>query len=276
MLATFTVMNDDDAQVGTPAAVGTLRQAIFDADQTLAADTIRFDASLADAVITLTQGELSITRPVEITGTDAGGNVLGITIDAGDGADGIFNTGDGFRAVNITGGDTTLVTLNHLTFTGGDVTGNGGAILSTASLTLKDSLITGNAAIKGGGVAVNVDGYYGRVNIERTSFRGNAVYGGALNGGYGGGAYLKVEDLAQLTISHSTFTQNEAVGIESNAAGLAVLAAGATVTIDHVRVIDNAAADDIGGLYIKNTNGTVTMTHSTVSGITADEYCLAA
>jgi hypothetical protein len=40
MLTVFTVMNTEDAPENTPAAVGTLRQAIFDANQLDDSDTI--------------------------------------------------------------------------------------------------------------------------------------------------------------------------------------------------------------------------------------------
>jgi hypothetical protein len=81
MLAVFTVNSIGDNTIGGDGLT-TLREAINEADETVAADTIRFDSSLVDAVITLMEGQLSITRPVEITGTDASGNVLNITIDA--------------------------------------------------------------------------------------------------------------------------------------------------------------------------------------------------
>jgi hypothetical protein len=166
MLATIMVANANDAIVNTPAAIGTLRQAIFDADLTIDLDTIEFASGLSGATIDLTQGELSISQSVTI---DASMLQDGITIDAGNGADSMFGTGDGTRIFNITGGSSTLVTLNGLTLTGGDVTvdgggmtGNGGgAILSTASLDIENCTVKNNnctsvtgstSSIYGGGI----------------------------------------------------------------------------------------------------------------------------
>ncbi len=62
MLAVFTVTNPGDAVENTPAAIGTLRKAIFDAEQTDDHDTINFASNLDGATITL--------------GKDAAGNSL--------------------------------------------------------------------------------------------------------------------------------------------------------------------------------------------------------
>ncbi len=144
VLATFYVANDGDGIVTGPGdQPGTLRQAIFDADNVAGVDEIRFSTNPADGLnggtITLTQGELSISEAVTI---DAAMLSLGLTIDAGDGTDGVFNTGDGFRIFNITdptsGAAPPLVTLQGLTLTGGDSYFGGGAIFSRARLSLAD------------------------------------------------------------------------------------------------------------------------------------------
>lgn len=65
--ATFTVLNKDNA------GIGSLRQAIVDANAAAGADTIVFDSAFFSAgrTIALTTGELSITDPVTITGPGA-------------------------------------------------------------------------------------------------------------------------------------------------------------------------------------------------------------
>ncbi|QDT69835.1 hypothetical protein MalM25_27770 [Planctomycetes bacterium MalM25] len=65
--------------------------------------------------ITLTEGELVISDSVTITGLGA----EELTINAGDGTDGVFGTGDGHRVFQIVGNSD--VTLSGLTLTGGDV-----------------------------------------------------------------------------------------------------------------------------------------------------------
>jgi hypothetical protein len=135
MLATFTVTTDADAPENTPAAIGTFRQAIHDADQTLESDTINFAANLNNQTITLTQGELSITNSVTI---DARMLPLGLTIDGNDPDrnDPIPVAGNGNRIFNIEYGASSVKLLGpvgptpRLRLTGGDPsdTQGGGAI----------------------------------------------------------------------------------------------------------------------------------------------------
>lgn len=137
LLAVYQVTNAGDADVGTPAAVGTLRQAIEDANTNLGPDQIIFDLP-ADSTITLTEGQLFITDAVEIIGTgwddltiDASGNdptpnSTPIDIDPNAGPfDPPAGEGDGSRVFRInTFG---AVTLSGMTITGGDLNFEDGA-----------------------------------------------------------------------------------------------------------------------------------------------------
>jgi len=78
MLATFVVTNDGDAPENTPAAVGTLRQAMFDANQAPDHDIIQFAPSLNGQTITITDGNLVATDRVMITGPTGAGNRITI------------------------------------------------------------------------------------------------------------------------------------------------------------------------------------------------------
>jgi hypothetical protein len=113
MLAVFTVSNLDDEAVSMPGdAPGTLRQAIFDANATPAADTIVFADGLAGTIL-LTEGELEVTRALTITGPGA----KQLTLEAfdptsdPDNGDGnrIFLIEDGLSGANFS------VELNRLT-----------------------------------------------------------------------------------------------------------------------------------------------------------------
>jgi CSLREA domain-containing protein len=169
MLAVFTVNSALDNGDG---ANTTLREAIEAANATFDEDTIRFHPDLADAVIELTQGQLSISQDTIITGTDSNNNVLNITIVADANS----------RSFNITG-STANVTLKGLTLTGGDVNGDGGAINATGQLTIQDSVITGNhASGKGGGVYFNE----GTLTVLSTVFRDNHSGHSEANGAEGG------------------------------------------------------------------------------------------
>lgn len=136
MLATFSVTNVDDGVVTDVGdQPGTLRQAIFDANETPGADTIEFDSSLGGETILLTEGQLTISESVTIDATIDGAGpsqeLLGITIDAsGNDPTPDDDNGDGTKIFNISGGSSDQVEINGLTLTGGDEGGfGGGAIL---------------------------------------------------------------------------------------------------------------------------------------------------
>src|SRR3972149_12283658 len=62
---------------------------------------------------------------------------------------------------------------------------------------------------------------------------------------------------------------------EANVGGLAVLSHNnSNVLLDGVKVTDNHADDDIGGLVIDNTASVVTVRNSTISGNTASHNSL--
>jgi hypothetical protein len=158
LLTVFTVTSIADVPVNTPSAIGTLRQAIFDAENLAGPDTIQFASNLNGATIRLQyidqfNAALSIGRDVTI---DAMMLPLGITLDALDTEidptvpgleDGVS---DGLRVFDIGGGETSdlTVTLAGLTMTGGNpIDGGAGAIeyhVERGMLTIRDCKIFGN------------------------------------------------------------------------------------------------------------------------------------
>ncbi len=150
----------------------TLREAIVAANTDVSvdgstagggADRVEFAAALSGETITL-GAELAITEAH--------------TIDAGDGTDNTFNTGDGFRVFNIDDGTATQIAVDlvGLTLTGGDVSDNGGAILSRENLTIASSTITENRADEddngtgaGGGIRISS----ATVSLNHTLVAGN-------------------------------------------------------------------------------------------------------
>src|SRR3989304_6305045 len=114
LLAVVTTLEDG---IGIPGT--SLREAIAAAQ---IGETIIFQASLDGGTISLAQslGELVINKSLEI---DATSLPHGLTIDAGNGADHIFATGDGFRIFNVdagVAGPTIDVSISGLTLTGGE------------------------------------------------------------------------------------------------------------------------------------------------------------
>ncbi|MCO6045924.1 FG-GAP-like repeat-containing protein [Aeoliella sp. ICT_H6.2] len=171
-------------------------------------------------------GELVIDSDRNIVGPGSGL----LTIDAGNGLDGVSSTADGFRVLRIDDGDAgnmSQVRLEGLTLTGGDlpVAQNGGGLLSRESLTLADVVLSDNYASNDGG-AIYSSG--GSLLLQRSRITGNIA--------------------------------NQSGG------GLAIVAGDAdlqTTTIDA-----NTAHGNGGGIYARSVNTAIEAT--TISGNTAD------
>ncbi|MEM6777462.1 MAG: ELWxxDGT repeat protein, partial [Planctomycetota bacterium] len=234
---TFTVDNNslvvdtlsDVSDGNTTPGNFSLREAIEATNQSAVLNAIRFSSSLSGGTIQLGSQLPAITRDLTILGLGAGL----LTIDAGDGPDNTFGTGDGYRIFEIDDADfnTRLdVAINGLTLTGGDVTGQpfiaGGAVYSVENLTIRDAVIRGNASSENGG--------------------GVASFGGTLN----------------VIDSHIT-------GNQAGETGGGLVLSGGTAFVNG-STISNNSARHAGGLSHGN-SGNFNMTNSTVSGNTATE-----
>ena len=260
LLATFVVNSTADT-VNSADGVVTLREAITSANDTAGADTITFDSSVFSSAQTIDLASQlpDVTDAVTITGP--GADLL--TIDAGNGTDGQFNTNDGFRIFNINDGDDNNeidVELSGLTLTGGDAGISAGAIFSNENLVVTDSTITGNAGFAGGGI--NSGGYFrddSTLTIIRSTISGN-------DASYGGGVY----NVGTVTVTDSTISDNTSFG---DGAGLANFGT-ATVTSS---TISNNTSGGVGGGFINfsfpdpdEPGSTLTINSSTISGNSAD------
>ena len=121
----------------------------------------------------------------------------------------------GHRALNATA----PLTISGVTIDGfGPVIGTGGAITSTAGLTLTDSIITNNSSDDGGAVYAGA-----ALTIQNCTLAGNyaTYHGGAVN------------SHGPLSISNSLFTKNSAAYsiLSSYSGGGAVYAADSTAVI---------------------------------------------
>lgn len=226
-------------------------------------EMINFQASLSGGVIHLTQGELRIDRSLAI---DASGLPVRLTIDAaGNDPTPTVDQGDGSRSFQINDNAATnqTVVLRGLAITGGDVTGNGGAILSRESLTLANCVVQGNAATaNGGGVWASVENS-ASLSIEASTISGNAA------GNRGGGVYSFAASLGAASIRDSTVSGNTAVS-DGGGAHARTIAGGAT-TISQSTFSGNSANWRGGGVFAYTLGGTVTtIVHSTITANTAD------
>src|SRR5262245_49295273 len=128
-MATFTVMNLNDA------GAGSLRDALVLANANPDADTIDFQAGLTGTIL-LTTGELTISNSVTIEGGTPGL----ITISGNDAS----------RVFSVTGGTSKLhaLTITH----GGANNGGGGIAVVSGDLTIADATLSANTSVIGGAI----------------------------------------------------------------------------------------------------------------------------
>ena len=298
LLATFTVTNNSDGSVAAAGdLVGSLRQAIFDANANPGADTIEFDSSVFtggdDSLIRLTAGELEITDSLSIDG--ATGTDVTITGDA-NGDDGTLagnitdlansfgsQLDDNSRVLNFssTTGD---LTLEGLSITGGLTTGDnsyipldegfettysGGGIrsITNGSVVLTDTTVSGNGTAgygaRGGGIFTS----FGTVTLIDSTISGNST---SQNSAGGGGIYTTY---GSLSLTNTTVSGNRTgtgygfyVGSYSNGGGIATGAGSPLSLTNSVVTENNVSADRATGGGISTGAGTVTLIDSTVSG----------
>jgi hypothetical protein len=236
--STLTVTNTLDS--GT----GSLRAEIAAAHK---GDTIKFAPSLVGQTITLTSGELLIKREVTIVGPGA----ANLTISGNHRS----------RVFELSSVTSPRVTLSGMTISDGVGVfaagssqaddGEGGAIRNEGTLTISNSILSGNSAPAGG--AINNDG---TLTVNGCTLTGNSAPGGNGQGG-------AIANYGTLTLSASTLSHNSAWyggGIANY--GTATVNAGTTLSYN--------SGNHGGGIF--NTSGTVaglTIDGCTLSGNSA-------
>jgi uncharacterized repeat protein (TIGR01451 family) len=211
------------------SGVGSLRQAIANAT---AGDTITLSIT---GTIALTSGRLTITNDLTIAGPGA----ASLTI-SGNNASQIFGV---FGAT---------VVLSGVTMSGGDAGGGqGGGIENWGTLTLTDSVVTGNNARIGGGIYSS-----GTLNLTRSTVSGNTVSQS------GGGLYING---ATATLTDSTVSGNASLDPAGSFAGGGFHISSGTVNLTRSTVSGNTSGKG-GGFW---SGGNLNLTNSTVSGNSA-------
>jgi predicted outer membrane repeat protein len=233
VLATLTVTNLLDS------GPGSLREKVG-----LAAngDTIHFMAGLT-GTITLTTGELQLSRSVTITGP--GANVLGVS---GHNASRVFEVvagaTDAVSGLTITagqpggssGGGVLVDTGGTLALTSSALSDNsarsvGGGLFNNGTVTVTESTLSGNSSGTGGGGIYNT----GTLTVIGSTFSGNSAPSG-------GGIY----STGTLTVTGSTLSGNSA----SVSVGGGIIASSLPATLRDTIVAGNlrgSSPDDISG-----------------------------
>jgi hypothetical protein len=217
-----------------------LRQAVLQANATPGADTItlhagKYKLKLQGDDATAEAGDLDITDAVTIEGDPAGGTI----IDAKGGKD---------RAFEVQPGGS--LTLRHVTIKGGTAAVDGGAVFSVGTLTIENSVISGNKALNSGGGVACEDGTCTLTDVVITKNKAVGNDGGA----------LEADPDVTATLLRVTMSKNSAGdtggGVDSDD--------GATVSITDSTVSGNKSKNEGGGL--DPSIGTVTVTNTTISG----------
>ncbi len=188
------------------------------------------DANQNDRVFEVFSGTVTFR---DMTIQDGSGNAVGSAIDV--------NTG-----TNVTV-DTVRLFNNQTT------TAHGGAVLSSGTLTVLDSVFDSNSSASGDGGAIRSSGV---LTVERTTFENNST-----GNGLGGAIYQSSAAIS--TIADSLFVGNSS----TNASGGAIYSAG-SLTITSTTFSGNTTNGLLDGSAVFVTNGTTTLQNVTVTGNT--------
>lgn len=248
---TFTVTRTDDRNNAT-CAVGdcSLREAVNAANAAASNDTITFAIPAGDAgctsgvcTITLMLGELTINS-ASTAGT--------LTITNSTGASNLLISGNNISRVFYLNSGANL-TINGVTITKGNGvgtsnSGDGGGIYNlSGTLTLTNSIVSGNTATTGGGI---VNSFGSMLTLTNSTVSNNTANNG-------GGIYNSTS--STLILTNSTVSGNTA----TNNVGGIFNTGGGTSNLTNSTVSGNTAA--VGGGGIDNFNGTLNLTSVTVT-----------
>jgi hypothetical protein len=295
VLSTWTVTRPADT------GDGSLRVAIAAAQS---GDQIVFDPSLHGQAITLTSGQLALTKSLDIEGPGAdmlavSGNhqsrvfdisgvvtvtIAGLTITDGMAVEDFG--GGGIMNLSSTLTPSHDILSNNQAF-GAANQGMGGGAISLrvgATLTVTDSLFTHNQSTGpdgGPGTSGAIYNNGSSLNVSRCVFDHNQAFGGVINGASGGA--MRNTNRATAVITDSAFVGNQAIGVgaggQCEAGGIDILS-GSTVTVRRCTFTGNEAVAADGGVVtatstmvgfgrggaIYNNGSTLTVEDSTFTG----------
>jgi hypothetical protein len=279
--STLTVTNTLDS------GAGSLRD---DVKAAKSGDTINFDPSLDGQTITLTSGQLYLSKDVTIQGPGAGlltisGDNLsrvffvkdkqtvvlsGMTLTGGNGTSGAGSDVDDGSGGAIA--DFGNLTVNYCTISGNSASaskfasgGGGGGIIAgfrpgspQSTLTVNNCIISGNSATYGGGI----------YDVTSVTISGGTLSGNSAS--YGAGVYANPGSSSNGSFNPSTLGVTGCMlsGNTASVEGGAIYNFSGTVTVSDCQITGNTAGSFGGGIFISA--GTVTVSNSYFSGNTPD------
>jgi hypothetical protein len=243
VLANFTVTNLADAVVSGPgSAPGTLRQAIYDANNSHGDDVIKFDAGVAGFVDLTVIGDtafgptaLLVNSTITIRG-NAGGVTISRDVAAPE-----------MRLFRVTAGGN--LTLESISLTGGVARG-----VTSATPGEDGGDASGGAIFNQGAVSIIASTLY-----NNQALGGNAGAGGRGGAGLGGAIH---SDAASLTLTNATLSGNSASSgtgatVPSSFGG-GVYSKNGLLNV-YNSTIANSTASTGKGAYVKAIDGTATI-----------------
>lgn len=178
-------------------------------------------------------------------------------------------TGGTESGVKITGAEGSEILLKDLTITGNrnDTSGygGGGVCADSGDLTIDHCRITDNTAANGSGGGVSMGGKHGGI-VENASLTiKDSVISGNTSTAQGGGVYAAVTD-GSVSITGSTLSGNSAT---AQGGGISVSTSGSTdVTLSGNTILENTAGQDGGGIYLSRPEQSETAPDTTICGNT--------
>ena len=218
-----------------------------------------------DSVIYLLPGTYNISSTLTYTTPDGDGK---LTISAQDTNNKpILNGNNAVQILNINndsnndrdkdgGAD---ITIQNVIFTGGNISGNGGALFiktGLANVNVENCEFTSNQGSNGGGVYIET--FRGMITLSGNSFSNNSASSN------GGGAYLSA-GAGSTNLNGNTFSNNSS---SWNGGGAFISGGGISSHTLQNNIFDtNSANTDGGGLYIRG--GQITLTGNTFKNNTS-------
>jgi hypothetical protein len=186
--------------------------------------------------------------------------------------------GDNVR-VTITG---SAITNNHTLGTGGVFAGGGGMEIRitnqndndgapTPSVTIGNSIISGNTGVGGGGGIDVASTGNQDVTITNTAITGNSVIvaPGGVSNTIGGGLSHNNHVARTTLLSNVLIANNQSAGSATSLGG-GVSHGGGTLTIRNSTISGNSARDGGGGIYVTTDPQPLTLINTTISNNRAD------